>query len=437
MLRDKLAKLAKLGKNVKTNNRKLATSLDPYSNPFWQTKRFFANNQEEQDFLFENVVDDVDKVPVSLERDKVFTEKKMTMWDHIKVAAHHVKKGFQTVGQDSVYLVKLLNKKQFREESYTVFELRERRRISKDLIKFIPYSCFMAIPFMEAFLPIYMVLFPNSMPTQFMFESQVGKKTSELVEAQEDAYEKIIPLLPKFANVIGLDPLKFVQSIYDILEREGKAKDRLFYKVSDFESKISQFVKDYQKMSKEELDFHSMNHMTSYELEQTAKLLSLDYIPGYNLLNNIMWTFTRLPFVTFNFMAQQLYKLRLKRNKKAEPWAPIDYMNFPISRFEFRFDMGPMSYVKKILLTYQIKFHLSHIKRQDIQLARDLDQLDKLPLSHLASMARQRGINLDKDEDIKIFLKKYWLPLSVKANLDGDSLVWISFMRYSYNEVLV
>lgn len=35
MLRDKLAKLAKLGKNVKTNNRKLATSLDPYSNPFW------------------------------------------------------------------------------------------------------------------------------------------------------------------------------------------------------------------------------------------------------------------------------------------------------------------------------------------------------------------------------------------------------------------
>jgi len=103
----------------------------------------------------------------------------------------------------------------------------------------------MTIPFLEAFLPIYMVLFPNSMPTQFMFESQVGKKTSDLVEAQEDAYEKIIPLLPKFANVIGLDPLKFVESIRDMLDREGKEKDRLFYKISDFESKINQFVKQY------------------------------------------------------------------------------------------------------------------------------------------------------------------------------------------------
>jgi hypothetical protein len=52
-------------------------------------------------------------------------------------------------------------------------------------------------------------------------------------------------------------------------------------------------------------------------------------------------------------------------------------------------------------------------------------------------MARQRGIKLEKDEDIKIFLKKYWIPLSVDANLEGDALVWISFMRYSYNEVLV
>lgn len=71
-----------------------------------------------------------------------------------------------------------------------------------------------------------------------MFDSQVGKKTSELVAAQQDSYDKIIPLLPKFANVIGLDPLRFVQSIQDILDKEGRDKDRLFYKVSDFESKI-------------------------------------------------------------------------------------------------------------------------------------------------------------------------------------------------------
>jgi hypothetical protein len=184
-----------------------------------------------------------------------------------------------------------------------------------------------------------------------MFESQVGAKTSNLVEAQGDAYNKIIPLLPKFANVIGLDPLKFVESIKDILDREGKEKDRLFYKISDFESKLNQFVKDYQGMTKKERQFHSVNHMSSYELEQTAKLLCLDYIPGYNLLNNIMWGFTRLPFVSYNFIANQIYKLRLKRNKNLPAFQPIDYMAWGFSRFQFKFDVGPMSYVKKILLS--------------------------------------------------------------------------------------
>lgn len=361
----------------------------------------------------------------------------MTVMDHVKVALHHVKKGFQLVGTDTVYLARLLKEKQLREDSYTVYELRERRRISKDLVKFVPYSIFMSVPFLEVFLPVYMVLFPNSMPTQFMFESQVGKKTADLVEAQEDAYEKIIPLLPKFANVIGLDPLKFVESIKVILDREGKDKDRLFYKISDFESKITQFVKDYKTMSKKERNFHSINQMSSYELEQTAKLLCLDYIPGYNLMNNIMWTGTRLPLVTFNFFAGLIYKLRLKRNKSLAPFTPIDYMAYTIPAFKFRFDMAPMSYVKRILLKNQINFHLSHVKRQDRQLAKDLDQLDSLPLSELASMARQRGISLEKDEDIKLFLKKYWIPLSVNSDLGGDALVWISFMRYSYNEVLV
>jgi LETM1 and EF-hand domain-containing protein 1 len=213
MLRDKLKKITKIAIKKKPNNRKLAISLNQNATPFLQTRRFFADKQEnfdQEDSIPEEVEE---KVSISEERDKVFTEKKMSTWDHVKVALHHIKKGFATVGSDSVYLAKLLKKKQLRDDSYSVFELRERRRISKDLVKFIPYSIFMTIPFLEAFLPIYMILFPNSMPTQFMFESQVGKKTSELVEAQQDAYNKIIPLLPKFANVIGLDPLKFVQSI--------------------------------------------------------------------------------------------------------------------------------------------------------------------------------------------------------------------------------
>ncbi len=438
MLRDKLTKLVNYTKFTSTANQKnLTMSLDPRATPFLQTRRFFANNQENEnkDLLKPESLEKT--VPVSQERDKVFSEKKMSTWDHIKVALVHIKKGFIYIGKDSYYLVKLLQKNQLRTESYSVFELRERRRISKDLFKFAPYSVFMIVPFAELFLPVYMVLFPNSMPSQFMFDTQVGKKTSELVAAQSDAYKKIIPLLPKFANVIGLDPLKFVSSIKDLLGREGKEKDRLFYKISDFESKINQFVKAYSGMSKSEKKYHSLDNMTSFELEQTAKLLSLDFIPGCNILNNCIWTFTRLPFITFNFFAETVYKLRLKKNKSLPQFMPVDFMAWKVSNFEFKFDKGPASILKKYLLLGQIKFHLKVIKNEDKQLARDMNQLDELPLSHLTSMARQRGISLEREADIKVFLKKYWIPLSVKADLEGDALVWICFMRYSYNQVLI
>jgi LETM1-like protein len=350
MLKDKIRNLIKFTKISPTNNRTVAISMDPNVTPFLQTRRFFANNPEKFHEDDQKTELSEAKIPVSQERDKVFSEKKMTLMDHVKVGLHHMKKGFIYIGRDTVYLTKILSKNQLREESYTVFELTERRRIVKDLIKFVPYSAFLLVPFAELFLPVYMILFPNSMPSQFMFESQVGKKTSDLVLAQQDAYEKIIPLLPKFANVIGLDPLKFVQSIKDILDREGKEKDRLFYKISDFESKINQFVKSYPTMSRKEKDFHSIKNMTAYELEQTAKLLCLDYIPGYNILNSTMWTFTRLPFISYNFLASHVYKLRLKRDKTLTPFIPLDFMSWRVSKFAFKFDSGPLSLVKKILL---------------------------------------------------------------------------------------
>ena len=112
MLKNKLSKLKNLAKKVKPNNRKVAMTLDPTAPSLLQTRRFFANNQESHEDSNGNQEEVAEKiVPVSQERDKVFTEKKMTVWDHIKVAAHHVKKGFVTVGHDTVYLASILKEK--------------------------------------------------------------------------------------------------------------------------------------------------------------------------------------------------------------------------------------------------------------------------------------------------------------------------------------
>lgn len=383
--------------------------------------RFFTNPLNPP---AEKVSED-EKIQKIEKRDQVFTEKKLTAKDHLKVIWHHLKKGLIEVGRDSKVLLAITRKNGYREKAYSLKEMRERRRISNDLLKFIPYSIFLTVPFAELLLPIYLVLFPNSVPTQFLLESQIGKKTSELVEAQEDSYKNMRLALTRFSNVIGLDPIKFVQSMDDLLEREGRDKDRLFYKISDFESKLQTYLEKAIRRD------HPMNrslmleNMSSSELEQVAKLLCLDLIPGCNILNNMIFTFTRLPFIVTNW-------IRSKRKR-----APIDFSRFAFYRYQLAFDAFPFSVLKKSLLLTQIKLHLKQIKAQDRCLAKDIGQLDDLSTAELASMARQRGIMLERSDEIKQYLVKNWLPLSVEADLSGDQLVWISFMRFSYCEIMV
>jgi hypothetical protein len=70
-------------------------------------------------------------------------------------------------------------------------------------------------------------------------------------------------------------------------------------------------------------------------------------------------------------------------------------------------------------------------------MANDLKQVDLLPRKHLVDIARQRGIDLDDEEAIRVFLKNKWLPLSAEKDLTADMLIWFSILRFSYCEVIV
>ena len=52
----------------------------------------------------------------------------------------------------------------------TGFELREQYRILYDTFKFLPFSFFLIMPGAELFLPLYLLLFPNSIPTWYIFD---------------------------------------------------------------------------------------------------------------------------------------------------------------------------------------------------------------------------------------------------------------------------
>jgi len=40
----------------------------------------------------------------------------------------------------------------------------------KNLLKFVPFSLFIVIPFAEFALPFYLYFFPNAFPTTFIFD---------------------------------------------------------------------------------------------------------------------------------------------------------------------------------------------------------------------------------------------------------------------------
>jgi LETM1 and EF-hand domain-containing protein 1, mitochondrial len=48
--------------------------------------------------------------------------------------------------------------------------MRESQRIMYDFGKFLPFSLFLIIPGLEVLLPLYLMLFPNSIPTWYIFD---------------------------------------------------------------------------------------------------------------------------------------------------------------------------------------------------------------------------------------------------------------------------
>lgn len=104
----------------------------------------------------------------------------------------------------------------------TGYEIAEIRRIRSDLLKFIPYSFFIIVPFSEFGLPLYLYLFPNSIPSFFLFDTAYYKRVHLLEQRQEQAFvyllEKLLVLMRKVAKneTDFLDPTLFKKNFYEV-----------------------------------------------------------------------------------------------------------------------------------------------------------------------------------------------------------------------------
>ena len=367
--------------------------------------------------------------------DKIFKKKNPNHKGAFKIFIHHMKVGLSGIYQNTKFLAYIVNKNRLDWTKYTAFELIRRREATRDFIKFLPYSVFLSIPLLEAALPFYIAIFPNSVPEAFMFESQRRAKQQMKKILQEEAYENMKVSLPKFVNILGLDPIKYLVSSDKMLDTEGEEKDRYFYKVSDYEAKLYNFLNWYSTASLEKreavLRSIKFERLSAFELEQMARLLYIDYFRGTNIINSGIHSITRLPFFLVEFLFN---KLGLET-----PKIITFYKSTRVYQFEFDFNSGIGTYVKRALLLVQIKHHMMHIQRQDKLLYERPDLVKNIDEKTLLSFARERGLVLEDDdpEELKQLIFNHYLPISAENDVPAELLVWISFLRFSYADILV
>jgi len=87
----------------------------------------------------------------------------------------------------------------------TVIQMMDYQRIRTDLLKMLPFSLFISVPFMEIFLPPYLILFPNAMPSTFLTREQVKEREKVLSSKEKSSYKNLSKLINKFLIEGGLD----------------------------------------------------------------------------------------------------------------------------------------------------------------------------------------------------------------------------------------
>lgn len=91
-------------------------------------------------------------------------------------ALHHVweelakiGQGFKKFNEDmKIYFRYHKRKMDYKYDRTTYKQDIKMRQVKSDFMKFIPFSIFMVVPGAELLLPAWLVIFPNSIPSQFL-----------------------------------------------------------------------------------------------------------------------------------------------------------------------------------------------------------------------------------------------------------------------------
>lgn len=124
----------------------------------------------------------------------------------IKHGVQHMAHGLKGIFKDGKWLVSA--KAEGFQSKYAANSYKRHsraREVKMDLFKFVPFSFFLIIPGAEILLPPWILIFPNSVPSQFMSDKEREQKFKEVKARQAAAAQKLLFTWPRFFSRLTED----------------------------------------------------------------------------------------------------------------------------------------------------------------------------------------------------------------------------------------
>lgn len=276
-------------------------------------------------------------------------------------------------------------------EEYSISATKSIQRTSADLLKMIPFSFFIVVPFAELLLPACLYLFPNIVPSTFLNQSKQEAVWNTLISARKGYADKLHSfMLEKGKEMNSPELMPF---LHEIRFRTNRI-DR------------KQLIQNKEMLSK----YLKFGNMDSDELINTCRFLGLEPWTGFQTFNKVVMTLLSKILSFF-------------------------HISFPREYNPKRF---PFSQIKRNIVMIQLRKRLKQIRSEDFELLGE--NIETLDLSVLRTLCRERAIDTDLNteqqmrQQLKSWVRDSTYP-SPKGLIPSEFLVFPQIFAYLDNSL--
>jgi hypothetical protein len=219
------------------------------------------------------------------------------------------------------------------------------------------------VPGAELLLPAWLVIFPNSIPSQFLSDESRQKQFNLAIERRKAASDKLVYILPKYLNDLEKDPS---------VAEEDKKKIRELKHVFRAKNLLPTDLLQYRVIFTKYVSFRFFSATT---LLHIGHFMGLNPVTGLNTINNIL----------------------------------------RIAKVKIPLEAPGIRLLTRMILTRELNLYFNQLRREDELMS--FEQLEKISDEQLDYICYRRGIDLtsrpEKLKDLKL-----WLSISNLRNVD-------------------